>query len=110
MTAAAPDHRTIGWIGTGRMGVVLASRLLERGCDVSVYNRTRAKAEPLTKLGARIVPRAADLADRATVITMVAASDDLDAVLTGPDGVLSNGGDVPSIVIDSSTVSMDVSS
>jgi 3-hydroxyisobutyrate dehydrogenase-like beta-hydroxyacid dehydrogenase len=110
MTAAAPDHQTIGWIGTGRMGVVLASRLLERGCDVSVYNRTRAKAEPLTKLGARIVPRAADLADRDIVMTMVAGSEDFVEVMTGPDGVLSNGSDVPSIVIDSSTVSMDVSS
>src|ERR1700694_76538 len=110
MAQAAPDHQTIGWIGTGRMGVVLASRLLERGCDVSVYNRTRAKAEPLGKLGARIVARAADLADRDIVMTMVAGSDDFVDVMTGPEGVLANGSSVPSIVIDSSTVSMGVSS
>ena len=39
----------LGWVGTGRMGYALASRLLEAGCDVAVYNRTRAKAEPQTE-------------------------------------------------------------
>jgi 3-hydroxyisobutyrate dehydrogenase len=104
-----PAVHTLGWIGTGRMGYALVTRLLERGCDVSVYNRTRAKAEPLTRLGARIVDRPSDLADRDIVITSVAGSDDFAAVTTGPDGLLSNGGRVPSVVIDSSTVSMEVS-
>ncbi|HSD76817.1 MAG TPA: NAD(P)-binding domain-containing protein, partial [Solirubrobacteraceae bacterium] len=54
----------LGWIGTGRMGYALASRLLEAGHDVAVYNRTRAKAEPLAELGAVVVDRPADLADR----------------------------------------------
>ena len=67
------DHK-LGWIGTGRMGYALVTRLLERGCDVTVYNRTRAKAEPLAKLGARIVDRPKDLADRDIVITSVAGS------------------------------------
>ena len=102
------DHK-LGWIGTGRMGYALVTRLLERGCDVTVYNRTRAKAEPLAKLGARIVDRPADLADRDIVITSVAASQDFAAVTTGPDGVLSNGRRVPAVVIDTSTVSMEVS-
>src|ERR1700730_18791709 len=64
MTAQKPDRHTLGWIGTGRMGSVLASRLLEHGCDLMVYNRTRAKAEPLATRGARIVDRPADLSDR----------------------------------------------
>jgi 3-hydroxyisobutyrate dehydrogenase len=104
-----PAGHTLGWIGTGRMGYALVTRLLERGCDVSVYNRTRVKAEPLTRLGARIVDRPSDLADRDIVITSVAGSDDFAAVTTGPDGLLSNGGRVPLVVIDSSTVSMEVS-
>lgn len=104
-----PDGHTLGWIGTGRMGTALVSRLLERGCDVTVYNRTRSKAEPLTRLGARIVERPADLADRDIVITSVAGSDDFAEVVTGPQGLLSNGGRAPRIVIDSSTVSMDIS-
>jgi 3-hydroxyisobutyrate dehydrogenase len=109
MSAAMPDRRTLGWIGTGRMGSVLAGRLLQQGCDLTVYNRTRAKAEPLAKQGARLVDRPADLSDRDLVITSVAGSRDFAEVMTGPHGLLANGAHVPSIVIDTSTVSMDVS-
>ena len=109
MTAAKTDRRTLGWIGTGRMGSVLATRLLEHGCDLTVYNRTRAKAEPLAKRGARIVDQPADLGDRDIVITSVAGSKDFAEVMTGPQGLLANGNSVPSMVIDTSTVSMEVS-
>ncbi|MEA2644022.1 MAG: hypothetical protein QOG08_1048 [Chloroflexota bacterium] len=104
-----PSKHSLGWIGTGRMGYALVTRLLEQGCDVSVYNRTRSKAEPLVKLGARLVNRPADLADRDIVFTSVAGSQDFADVTTGPDGVLSNGGPVPSVIVDSSTVSMETS-
>ncbi|HEX9546298.1 MAG TPA: NAD(P)-binding domain-containing protein, partial [Acidimicrobiales bacterium] len=57
------SHR-LGWIGTGRMGSAMVGRLLERGCDVAIYNRTRAKAEPFRDHGAQIVDAPADLADR----------------------------------------------
>src|SRR5438045_725421 len=109
MTAAKSDRRTIGWIGTGRMGFALASRLLEHGCDLSVYNRTRAKSEPLATRGARLVDRPVDLSDRNIVLTSVAGSKDFAEVMTGPQGLLVNGGRVPPIVIDTSTVSMDAS-
>ncbi len=46
---------SIGWIGMGRMGYPMAERLLKAGNTVSIWNRTRAKAEPLAKLGGRIV-------------------------------------------------------
>ena len=62
----------LGWVGTGRMGYALASRLLEAGHDVAVYNRTRAKAEPLAELGASVVDTPAELGDRDIVFTMVA--------------------------------------
>ena len=104
-----PSKHRLGWIGTGRMGYALVTRLLERGCDVAVYNRTKAKAEPLVKLGATLVDRPADLADREIVFTSVAGSQDFAEVTIGPDGLLSNGGPVPAVIIDSSTVSMDVS-
>src|SRR5437899_5323983 len=91
MTAAAPDRYRLGWIGTGRMGSVLALRLLEQGCDLTVYNRTRSKAEPLATRGARIVDRPADLSDRDVVITSVAGSRDFAEVMTGPQGLLANG-------------------
>jgi 3-hydroxyisobutyrate dehydrogenase len=102
-------ERKLGWIGTGRMGYALAARLLQRGCDLTVYNRTRSKAEPLAQLGARLVDHPAQLADREIVVVSVADSPDFAAVMTGPDGLLSNGGKVPRIVVDTSTVSMDVS-
>ena len=52
---------TVGWIGAGRMGYQLAKRLLDAGYDVAVYNRTRAKAEPLTEFGATVVDRPIEL-------------------------------------------------
>jgi 3-hydroxyisobutyrate dehydrogenase-like beta-hydroxyacid dehydrogenase len=91
------------------MGYELAARLLQRGCDVAVYNRTRSKAEPLTALGARIVDSPSQLADRDIVGVSVADSPDFAAVMTGPQGLLSDGGPVPQVVVDTSTVSMDVS-
>ncbi len=101
---------SVGWIGAGRMGYPMAERLAKAGARVAVYNRTRAKAEPLTKSGITLVDRPADLADRDIVFTMIAASDDLKAVTLGPDGVLTANGRAPKILIDCSTVSEEASS
>jgi 3-hydroxyisobutyrate dehydrogenase len=101
--------RRLGWIGTGRMGASLARRLLEAGSDLAVYNRTRAKAEPLAAAGATVVDSPAELADREIVFTMVAGSDDFKEVVTGPAGLMSNPGACPRIVVDSTTVSPEAS-
>jgi 3-hydroxyisobutyrate dehydrogenase-like beta-hydroxyacid dehydrogenase len=99
---------SVGWIGAGRMGYALIERLLDAGHDVSVYNRTRSKAEPLAARGAKLVDTPAQLADRDVVFIMVAASDDLEHVTVGEDGLLT--ADVsPQIIIDSSTVSAAIS-
>src|SRR4051812_10331730 len=82
-------EKRLGWVGTGRMGYALVSRLLEAGCDVAVYNRTRAKAEPLAELGATIVDTPADLANRDIVFTMVAGPKDFKEVVAGDNGLLS---------------------
>ena len=102
-------EKRIGWVGTGRMGYALASRLLEAGCDVAVYNRTRSKAEPLTELGATVVDTPAELAGRDIVITMVAGSDDFKEVVLGETGLLSRPDAQPAIIVDSSTVSPEAS-
>src|SRR5690606_35199279 len=94
----------LGWVGTGRMGHALATRLLAAGHDVAVYNRTRAKAEPLAEPGATIVDTPADLADRDIVFTMVGGSDDFRAVTTGAGGVLSRDGTAPALIVDSTTI------
>lgn len=102
------EHR-LGWIGTGRMGGALTERLLAAGCDVAVYNRTRSKAEPLAERGATVVDSPSDLADRDIVFTMVGGNDDFAEVTIGPGGVLSAPGVAPKILVDSTTVSVEVS-
>ncbi len=99
---------SVGWIGAGRMGYALIERLLDAGHDVSVYNRTRSKAEPLAERGAKLVDTPAQLADHDVVFIMVAASDDLEAVTVGEDGLLTADAS-PQIIVDSSTVSAAVS-
>jgi len=98
-----PKHK-IGWIGTGRMGYAMVSRLLQAGCDVAVYNRTRTKAEPLAEHGASIVDTPAELADRDIVFSMVSGPDDLLAVVCGNMGLLS-ADTVPQLLVDCSSVS-----
>ena len=107
MAGEGTTHR-LGWLGTGRMGVELARRLLAADCDVAVYNRTRAKAEPLAAYGAKIANSAAELADRDIVFATVGTPQDLlDAVL-GPAGLIS-GGAAPTVVVDCSTISVEAS-
>ena len=100
---------TIGWIGAGRMGFQLATRLLEGGHDVTVYNRTRSKAEPLVAKGAKVVDKPSDLAGLDVVFIMVSAPKDLEEVTMGENGVLSVSGKSPKVIIVSSTVSTEVS-
>ena len=95
---------TIGWIGAGRMGYPMAKRLLEAGCDVSIYNRTRSKAEPLEELGGKVVDNPSELGDRDIVFTMVSTSDDLVAVTFGTNGLLT-GDATPKLLVECSSVS-----
>jgi 3-hydroxyisobutyrate dehydrogenase-like beta-hydroxyacid dehydrogenase len=103
------DTRRLGWLGTGRMGSEMARRLLAAGCDVAVYNRTRAKAEPLAEAGAKVVGSAADLGGRDIVFTTVGSPEDLLACVLGPDGLMSQDA-VPAVLVDCSTVSPEASS
>jgi 3-hydroxyisobutyrate dehydrogenase-like beta-hydroxyacid dehydrogenase len=95
----------LGWIGAGRMGFALASRLLAAGHDVAVWNRTRAKAEPLAEQGATLVDSPADLADRDLVFTMVGGDRDFQQVVVGDGGLLSRDGVAPRVLVDSTTIS-----
>ena len=96
---------TIGWVGTGKMGFPMAARLIEAGIDVTVYNRTASKAEPL---GVRLVEKPVDLANRDIVYTIVTDDKALLETTMGPNGILSSD-TKPKILIDSSTVSLEVS-
>ena len=100
----ANRHR-IGWIGLGRMGYPMAERLVEAGHDVSVWNRTRAKATPLASKGAAIVDRPADLAGVDILFTMVSTAPDLEDVVFGKDGVLDGkAGPAPRVFVDCSSI------
>jgi 3-hydroxyisobutyrate dehydrogenase-like beta-hydroxyacid dehydrogenase len=108
MTASGGGHR-LGWIGTGRMGLELAGRLLRGGCDLAVYNRTRAKAESLAELGATVVGSPAELADRDIVFSMVGGPEDLRSVMIGQGGLLAAEDTRPDVIVDCSTVSGEAS-
>jgi 3-hydroxyisobutyrate dehydrogenase-like beta-hydroxyacid dehydrogenase len=91
------------------MGAALVRRLLGAGYDVAVYNRTRTKAEALTEHGATVVAQPVDLAGHDIVFSMVSASADLAAVTSGEGGLFTSDEHAPGILIDSSTVSEEVS-
>jgi 3-hydroxyisobutyrate dehydrogenase len=99
--------RTVGWIGLGRMGYAIAERLALAGCDLAGFNRTRAKAEPLTAHGVKLAYSPAGLADRDIVFTMVSTAADLRQVTTGRDGVLADPARTPKVLVDCSTVSAE---
>ena len=105
--ASSPNLRQhkLGWIGIGRMGYAMAQKLAKAGCDLSVWNRTKSKAEPLKEYGAKVVDNLSDLAACDIVFTMVGNGDDVKEVLFGPDGVLSKGGK-PKIIVDSTSISI----
>ncbi|MGH8239570.1 MAG: NAD(P)-dependent oxidoreductase [Steroidobacteraceae bacterium] len=109
-TVSNSDHartlrtHTLGWIGAGRMGFAMARRLLLAGCDVSIYNRTRGKAEPLVESGGKVVDSPRDLAGRDILFTMVSAGADLIEVISGERGVLS-AARKPKLLVDCSSIS-----
>ena len=101
--------KSIGWIGTGRMGFAMAERLLKAGANLSAWNRTRSKAEPLEELGATIVHNPADLVDCNIVFTMVGGPSDFIEVTKGKKGVLAQGNKVPGLLIDCTSISEEAS-
>jgi len=96
----------IGWIGAGRMGFEMAKRLAKAGADITVWNRTRAKAEPLLEYGAKVADHLSDLAGCDIVFCIVSAWNDVKEVIAGPDGMLS-GARAPRIVVECSSISLE---
>ena len=78
----------IGFIGTGVMGSSMVKHLLKADYDVQVYNRTKAKAMPLTEEGATWQDTPAEIARTSDVIfTIVGYPSDVEEVYFGDDGV-----------------------
>ncbi len=105
---SAAKAAKLGWIGTGRMGFEMARRLAKAGCDITVWNRTRAKAEPLAKDGAKIAEGLPDLAARDIVFCMVSTWDDVKEVIAGPQGLLAKASaGAPRMVVECSSISLE---
>lgn len=95
----------IGFIGMGIMGQPMAKNLLKAGHEVMIYNRTREKVMPLVDAGAQLGHSPRELAHWAeAVILMLTGPEAIEAVLNGPDGLLS-ASDVKPTIINMSTVS-----
>jgi 3-hydroxyisobutyrate dehydrogenase len=105
----AASKQKIGWIGVGRMGGPMAERLLKAGYDLSIWNRTRAKAEPLAKVGGKVVDNLLELKDVDVLFSIVSTGKDLDQVYFGKNSVSGHGGKLPKIFVDCSTISVEES-
>jgi 3-hydroxyisobutyrate dehydrogenase len=100
----------IGWIGVGRMGAPMAARLLKAGRPISIWNRTRAKAETKQLQGAQVVDAPGGLAGVDVLFTMLSTGKDVIDVCFGRDGLFRDGAKAkPRILVDCSTIGMDES-
>jgi len=108
-TAMTGSAQRIGWIGMGRMGYPMAERLLRAGHKVSIWNRTRAKAEPLTAAGGKVVDTPAELADVDVLFSIVSTGKDLEHVYFGPGGAVAGARAAPTIVVDCSSIGVEES-
>jgi 3-hydroxyisobutyrate dehydrogenase-like beta-hydroxyacid dehydrogenase len=104
--ASGPSAR-VGWIGTGRMGYAMAERLANAGADLTVWNRTDSKAEPLGAHGAKIAASLPELAACDVVFCMVSTWDDVKEVVAGPEGLLSDRARAPRLLVECSSISLE---
>jgi 3-hydroxyisobutyrate dehydrogenase len=95
-------EQKLGWIGAGRMGYAMAERLAKGGCDIAVWNRTKAKADPLSKYGAKVVNQLEELSTRDILFCMVSTYDDVKEVL---GKALAKG--KPKMVVECSSISLE---
>jgi len=95
-------EQKLGWIGAGRMGYAMAERLAKGGCDIAVWNRTKEKAQPLEKYGAKVVNQLEDLSTKDILFVMVSTFDDVKEVL---GKALAKG--KPKMVVECSSISLE---
>ena len=103
-TGTAPE---VGWAGTGRMGAPMVRRLLQAGTRVRAWNRTNEKAQPLAADGAEIAAELPQIARLPVVFTMLMDDRAVRDVVAGEGGLLS-GPRQPQILVDCSTISVEL--
>ena len=96
---------TIGWIGTGVMGVSMARHLMTAGHPLVIHTRTRERAKPLLAAGAQWADSPLAVAERAEIVcSMVGYPEDVEVTHLGPQGTLS-AAKAPALLIDFTTSS-----
>ncbi len=96
---------TIGWIGTGVMGVSMARHLMTAGHPLIIHTRTHERAEPLLAAGAQWAESPLAVAERAEIVcSMVGYPQDVEVTHLGPQGTLS-AAKAPALLIDFTTSS-----
>ena len=108
MTKDALPNIRLGWIGIGRMGYAMARLLASGGTDLTVYNRSIGKAEPLRAHGAKIAASIADLRQCDVVFVMLSTDAVVKDVLVGTNGLLTGNSRVR-LLIDCSSISVEMS-
>ena len=103
MTQQEQSKPTIGFIGLGHMGSHMASRLINAGYHLTVYDRTREKAQAIAGAAVAETPKEA-AAHSEVVVSIVTDDTALEEVMLGPNGALA-GTRAASVIIDMSTVS-----
>lgn len=98
-----PGKTNIGWIGTGVMGASMAGHLLSAGFRVTVYNRSRSRAEPLLAKGAEWGSTPKEVAQKSDVVfAIVGFPSDVREVFLGTEGALA-GAKAGTILVDMTT-------
>lgn len=88
------ELKKIGFVGTGIMGSAMVGHLLDAGFEVSVFNRTKSKAQPLIERGARWCESAGDCAKgQDVVITIVGYPKDVEQVYLAAGGIVDSAKD-----------------
>jgi 3-hydroxyisobutyrate dehydrogenase len=99
----APGKTRIGWIGTGVMGTSMCGHLIARGFTATIYNRTKAKAQPLVEKGARWADSPKAVAESSDVVfTIVGYPSDVREVILGEHGALA-GSRSGAVLVDMTT-------
>jgi len=80
----------VGFIGLGNMGSAMGRSLLKAGHELTVHNRTAAKAQPLVDQGAKYATRIADACHGDAVVTMLADDAALESTVFGDGGILAS--------------------
>jgi 3-hydroxyisobutyrate dehydrogenase-like beta-hydroxyacid dehydrogenase len=99
----------VGWLGLGSMGGLVVERLLDAGREVTGWNRTAAKGEPLVEKGMQWAGSPREVAERSDVVfSMLTDAAAVEAVASGPDGLIA-GLSAGAVYADMSTISPEAS-